>query len=140
MDVNTAEYAAIRQDRSRLSPGAFDHRGRHKPITTSEDLFKNFGLAPERSDDEIVADDNGGDDVTALPGETWLVVLDGVAAERSASWPSARARSARHDGSTPGTWHGRGQARRRGGALLSDLCASVHRDRRRRRGRLGDPR
>jgi hypothetical protein len=89
-------------------------------------LFKNFGVAPERSYDEIVADDNGGEDATALPAETWLV-LDGWL-RSSASWPSARARSARHGGSTPGTWHGRGQARRRGGALLSDLRGSVHHD------------
>jgi hypothetical protein len=88
-------------------------------------LFKNFGVAAERSDDEIVADDNGGDDVIALPAETWLV-LDGWL-RGCASWPSARARLARHDGLTPGPWDGRGQARRRGGAALSDLRGSVHR-------------
>ena len=98
-------------------------------------MFKNFGVAPERSDDEIVADDTGGDDGIALPAETWLV-LDGWL-RSYASWPSASARSARHDGSTPATWHGRGQAR--GGAVLSDLRGSVHHDRQRRRGRLGIP-
>jgi hypothetical protein len=53
---------------------------RRKRITTSEGLVRTYGVAAARSDEEIVAEDTGGEDVIALPARTWLVLAGWLAA------------------------------------------------------------
>jgi hypothetical protein len=54
---------------------------RRKRITTSKHLFKKYGVGEERSNEEIVADEAGGNDVIALHRETWLFLAGWMAAE-----------------------------------------------------------
>jgi hypothetical protein len=53
---------------------------RRKRITTSEGLVRTYGVAAARSDEEILAEDTGGEDVIALPARTWLVLAGWLAA------------------------------------------------------------
>jgi hypothetical protein len=54
---------------------------RRKRITTSEGLFRKYGVAAARTDEDIVSDDAGGEDVIALPARTWLFLAGWLAAE-----------------------------------------------------------
>jgi hypothetical protein len=54
---------------------------RRKRITTSRDLFVDYGVGKERENKEIVTDDEGGEDVITLPAETWLFLAEWMTAE-----------------------------------------------------------
>jgi hypothetical protein len=54
---------------------------RRKRITTSEGLFRRYGVTAARDDEEIVNDDAGGEDVIALPADTWRFLAGWLAAE-----------------------------------------------------------
>ncbi|WP_239028763.1 protein rep [Pseudonocardia acidicola] len=47
-----------------------------KQLTWSRGLRARYRLAPEQSDEAIAAEDMGGDDLLALPAETWRAVRD----------------------------------------------------------------
>ena len=50
-------------------------------IAPSKGLFERYGVAEVESDQEIVNEDAGGDDVIALPAETWRVLAGPLAGE-----------------------------------------------------------
>jgi hypothetical protein len=54
---------------------------RSKRITTSESLFAKYGVAGARDNEEIVNEDAGGEDLIALPAQTWLFFAGWMAAE-----------------------------------------------------------
>jgi hypothetical protein len=47
-----------------------------KQVTFSRGLRRRYRLAQEESDDEIADRDMGGDDMVALPAETWQAIRD----------------------------------------------------------------
>jgi hypothetical protein len=50
-----------------------------KQLTASRGLFKRYGIREaDRSDEELAGEDEGGDDLLALPVETWRAIRDNV--------------------------------------------------------------
>jgi hypothetical protein len=85
-----------------------------KRITTSRGLFAKYGVGEAREDQEIVDEDTGGQDVIALPRQTWNVLAGYLAAElrivAEREGPSGAA-----GGSQGAGWPGGGRLPRRSG-------------------------